>query len=205
MKDKIYLYPVWIRLWHLTNAIIILVLIFTGLSLQYSSSEFSIISFADAVTYHNICGIILAVIYILFLFGNHFSKNGMYYHIKLKGMPKRIIKQAKYYSFGIFKKKDVPFPISKKRKFNPLQKISYVGVMYFLVPIVILTGILLLFPEVLPSRVLGMGGIHLTDLIHIISGFFVSIFLIIHVYFCTIGSSPLSNFNSIITGWHTSH
>jgi len=112
------------------------------------------------------------------------------------------MKQFRYYSYGIFKKEKPPYSITKKRKFNPLQKLSYVLVMYLLMPVMILTGIMLFFPDVLPSRILGVGGIHLIDLLHIISGFTLSIFMVVHIYFCTIGRTPFANFESMINGWH---
>jgi thiosulfate reductase cytochrome b subunit len=34
-------------------------------------------------------------------------------------------------------------------------------------------------------------------------GFFLSIFMIIHVYTCTLGSKPTSLFRGIITGYHS--
>ncbi len=37
---KIYLYPVWIRIWHLINALMFILLIFTGLCLHFASSGF---------------------------------------------------------------------------------------------------------------------------------------------------------------------
>ena len=83
-----------------------------------------------------------------------------------------------------------------------MQKLSYVIVMYFLVPIILLTGIGLFFPDYLPGRILGTSGVHFVDLIHIITGFVLSLFMVIHIYFCTIGKTPLSNYKSMITGWH---
>ena len=102
----------------------------------------------------------------------------------------------------MFKNEDAPYPISEKRKFNPIQKYTYVGVMYLLVPVSIVTGLALLFPELIIEEVYNASGIFLTALLHAIVGFFISIFLIIHLYFATIGKKPTSNFISIITGWH---
>jgi thiosulfate reductase cytochrome b subunit len=48
-------------------------------------------------------------------------------------------------------------------------------------------------------------GLHLIDLFHIIVGFLVSLFMVVHIYFCTIGSTPLSNFKSMINGYHEGH
>lgn len=202
MKDQVYLYPLWVRLWHLFNLIMFLGLIFTGLSLQYASVEFELIPFNVAVTWHNVTGILLTIGFGFYLVGNRFTSNGQYYQFKLKRLFKRVFKQFRYYSFGIFKKEDPPYPISKKRKFNPLQKLSYVMVMYFLMPIVIITGFGLFFPELLPTKILGLSGIHVFDLIHITTGYALSIFMIVHVYFCTIGKTPTANFKSMINGWH---
>ncbi len=202
MKDKVYLYPIWVRLWHMLNALLFLVLILTGLSLQYSSIEYPLIPFNYAVSMHNIAGIALIICYIFFLFANRFTSNGNYYQFKLSGLFKRVIKQFRYYTIGIFKKGKPPYPVTKKRKFNPMQKLSYVVVMYIFMPIIILTGIMLFFPDLLPAKILGIGGIHFTDLLHILSGFILSIFMVIHIYFCTIGKTPFSNFKSMITGWH---
>jgi thiosulfate reductase cytochrome b subunit len=179
-----------------------LTLIFTGLSLQYSSVDFELINFNSAVTWHNVTGILLSIGFVFYLIGNRFTSNGTYYQFKLKGLLKRVLKQFKYYSLGIFKKEKAPYPISKKRKFNPLQKLSYVLVMYFLMPIVIFSGFGLLYPELLPTKLLGLSGIHVFDLVHITAGFFLSVFMIVHVYFCTIGKTPTANFKSMINGWH---
>jgi len=202
MKDKLYLYPIWVRLWHMMNAILFLVLITTGLSLQYSSIEYPLIPFNYAVSIHNISGIILCVMFAIFIVGNRFTSNGNYYQFKLKGLIKRVMKQFKFYTIGIFRNEKPPYPVTKKRKFNPMQKLSYVAVMYFLMPIVMLTGIMLFFPDLLPSKILGIGGIHFIDLLHIITGFVLSLFMVIHIYFCTIGTTPIANFKSMITGWH---
>ena len=202
MKDQLYLYPIWVRLWHLLNALLFLALICTGLCLQYSNAEFSIIPFNYAVSIHNITGIALCATYVLYLFGNRFTSNGNYYQFHIKGMFVRVLKQFKYYSFGIFKKENPPFPLSMERKFNPLQKLSYVIVMYVFMPLVIVTGLCLFFPDLLPDKILGFGGIHFMDLIHIIIGFISFIFMVVHIYFCTIGKTPLANFKSMINGWH---
>ena len=85
-----------------------------------------------------------------------------------------------------------------------MQKMSYLVVMYVLMPIMIFTGLALMYPETIKSNVFGISGIHLTDLFHIISGFVLSVFMVIHTYFCTMGKTLISDFKSMITGWHKS-
>jgi len=202
METKLYLYPIWLRIWHVTNAVLFLILVFTGLSLQYSSVDFSFIDFNVAVSTHNIAGIAITMAYFMFVFGNMFTANGKYYKTKRKGFVKELVAQIKYYTYGIFKHQSCPYPVNEDRKFNPLQKLSYIGAMYFLMPVMIASGLALIFPEFIFKNVFGFSGIHLTGLVHIISGFGLSIFLFVHVYFCTIGKTPWSNFKSMVNGWH---
>jgi thiosulfate reductase cytochrome b subunit len=195
----------WIRLWHALNAISILFLIITGVSMQYTNPANSLIRFDLAVKMHNISGIILTMNYLLFLIGSIITPNGKYYKITLKGVTGRLIKQFTYYTFGIFKHEKAPFPVTRESKFNPLQQFTYVIAMFMLVPIVIITGWALLYPEVILTKFLSGSGLRVNDFIHVIIGFFVSFFMLIHIYFCTIGATFVSNFKSMITGFHESH
>lgn len=199
MPQRIYLYQLWLRIWHLINALMFLSLIITGLSMQYG---FFSIRFDIAVSIHNITGIILSISYVYYFIANFITGNLKFYRIKFKGFFNRLFLQIRYYTFGIFKKESPPFPVSAKRKFNPLQKLSYVVVMYIFVPLIVISGIALLYPQIIYDRVLGIPGIVVTDLVHISAGFVGSIFMIVHIYFCTIGPTTTSNFKSIITGYH---
>jgi len=199
--EKIYFYPLWLRIWHGFNALGIIVLIITGLSIQ-SSIDSTVIGFNLVVRLHNIAGIMVTLSYLCFFIGNLVSGNGIFYLLKLKGFFNRITKQSVYYAWGMFHGKEYPFPLSAKRKFNPLQQFIYVVVMYLVVPVVITTGIALLFPEIIIDNVYGVSGVFVTAVLHSAMGFFISVFLIIHLYVASIGKLPLENFKSIISGWH---
>lgn len=205
MAEKLYLYPVWLRLWHGINALLILLLIITGVSMQYSSPDFNLIRFDLAVSIHNISGMILTANYLIFVIGNFVTPNGKYYKLSFKGLFERLKKQFIYYTVGIFKHEKPPFPVIKERKFNPLQQFTYVGAMYIMVPLVILTGWAYLYPEILLTKILGGGGLKVNDFIHVIIGFLLSFFLSVHVYFCTIGATFVSNFKSMVNGYHEQH
>lgn len=201
--EKVYLYPIWVRIWHMINVILCLILIISGLSMQYSSPHYSIMEFNLAVTMHNVSGIILSVSYLLFVFGNIFSSNGKCYKMKIKGGFKRLSKQFRFYTIGIFKGKNPPYEINSKRKFNPMQKLSYILIMYLIMPFLFLTGWALIFPDLIfINRIFGTSGIHFTDLVHIIAGFILSVFMVIHIYFCTISKVTGASFRAMITGWH---
>jgi thiosulfate reductase cytochrome b subunit len=202
MAEKLYLYPLWLRVWHGINALLIIALIVTGISLQYSNTQFMIIPFDLSVSYHNISGIIVSVNYLLFFIANFISGNIRFYRISLKGLFQQLIRQSMYYLSGMFKGESSPYPVTADRKFNPLQKVAYIVVMYVFMPLVIISGIALLFPETIVPRVFGFSGIHLTALLHSAVGFGISLFLIIHVYISTTGKPISRNFKSIMTGWH---
>lgn len=203
--NKIYLYPVWVRLWHLSNALFCLLLIFTGISMQYASHDSHFISFDTAVSLHNICGILLTISYIIFIIGNLTTGNGKYYRQKIAGFGKELFQQVRYYSYGMFVGESSPFSINEKRKFNPMQKLTYIAIMYLILPFIFITGWALLFPDIIVTRLFQFGGITLTSLFHATLGFLVSLFLIIHIYFCTVGHTATSNFKSMIDGYHETH
>ncbi len=201
-EERIYLFPLWLRIWHGINALGILILIITGISMQYSTAGFVILDFKTTIKLHNIAGIIVSIIYLMFFVGNIVSSNGFFYHFRIKGTSNRMLKQVKYYLCCFFKIEKPPYPVSEKRKFNPLQKFSYIGVMYFIVPFVIASGMALLFPEIIIEEIYSVSGIMLTAVLHGIAGFIIFIFLIVHIYIASIGESPMKNFKSMITGWH---
>ena len=201
-----YLYPKWIRMWHVINALMFLILIVTGLSMQYTDKENAsyVIGFAKAVRLHNFAAMVLVLNYIFFVTGNLLTKNGSYYGIGRKNFMSDLVKQFKYYSIGMFKGEKHPFPVTEERKFNPLQKITYVLALYVAIPLLIISGLGLLLPEITITTFFGISGLILTDILHITMGFFLSIFMIIHVYTCTLGHKPTSLFRGIITGYHVS-
>ena len=201
-----YLYPKWIRLWHVVNAILFIVLIVTGLSMQYTDLENSkyVMGFARAVKWHNYAAFILTGNYVIFIIGNAFTNNGKHYRIKRDTFVSDLMKQFRYYAFGMFRGEKHPFPVTEEGKFNPLQKITYVLAMYLGMPILIISGFVLLFPEVAIDDVFGMSGLVLNDVLHIATGFLLSIFMIVHIYTCTLGAKPTSLFWGMISGYHRS-
>ena len=201
-----YLYPKWIRAWHIFNALLFLVLIITGLSMQYTDKENAsyIVGFAKAVKWHNFSALIFTINFIIFVTGNLLTQNGRYYKISKENFLEDLFRQLKYYSWGMFNGEKHPFPVTEERKFNPLQKVTYVFAMYVAVPLLIISGLGLLFPEITVNRFFGISGLILTDILHITMGFFLSIFMVIHIYTCTLGAKPTSLFWGMISGYHRS-
>jgi thiosulfate reductase cytochrome b subunit len=101
----------------------------------------------------------------------------------------------------MFRREKIPFPVTEDNKFNPLQKTTYLLVMYAALPLLIMSGIIMLFPDMKIIDLMGKGFYLFADILHIVTGFVISIFLVIHIYTCTITSKPGSVFRSIISGY----
>jgi thiosulfate reductase cytochrome b subunit len=174
--------------------------------MQYTDKDHAayVVGFAMAVKWHNFAALALTLNYIVFVTGNIITKNGRYYRIAKENFLADLMKQLRYYAFGMFRGEKHPFPVTEKRKFNPLQKVTYVLAMYFALPLLIISGVGLLFPEITIKNFLGASGLVYTDILHITMGFFLSIFMVVHIYTCTLGDRPTSLFWGMISGYHRS-
>jgi thiosulfate reductase cytochrome b subunit len=205
MAERIYHYPLWIRLWHLANALFCLVLIISGLSMQFAEPNRTMIRFDIAVTIHNSAALLLVINYLFFVIANRLTGNSRFYIFSRKNYVSNLFDQFRYYTSGIFRGQKAPFPVNHERKFNPLQHFSYIVVMYVLLPVITITGCGLFFPGIVIFKIFGISGLFLTDLIHILAGFIISMFLIVHIYFCMLGTSVFTSFKSMINGWVEVH
>ena len=134
------LYPLPIRIWHWTNALLFLVLIITGIQLR--APGFSVFSqYGTATALHRYAGIICALSFLFWFFYSIFTGAMKHYLPRGKDI-REIPQQVAFYVFYVFKGRPNPFSASEKEKFNVLQKITYGSVMFILAPIIIITGIL---------------------------------------------------------------
>ncbi len=200
-----YLYPAWIRLWHFISAMLILILIISGLYMQYAGGNDTLLlsgGFAKAVRWHNAAAIILILSYICFVVGNIISGNGRNYTISKNDLYPGLGRQLKYFIYEMFRKRKQPFPVTLQNKFNPLQKVTYLLIMYFALPLLIISGSVLMIPDLTLIRILGPDMYIITDILHLVLGLLISLFLLIHIYCCTLGPKPGSLFRGIITGYY---
>ena len=205
MNEKILLYPLWLRLWHWTNALLFLVLIVTGISMHYSSPANTILPFQWARLLHNTAGYLLTVAYLYFVIGNLLTPNGRQYVPTRGELADGVVRQLRYYLLGIFRGDPHPYDQSLSAKFNPLQKITYLGIMYVAAPVVIASGLLLVFPGILPDRIMNVTGILPVAVVHSAVGFFVSLFMVGHIYLASTGYTVAENYRAMITGFHFVH
>lgn len=198
-----YVKSLWIRLWHWTNAFLIIGLAITGASLHFSDPKFAVIEFSVALSLHNVAGSLLVALYVAFLVGNLVSGNWRRFLPGSSALARRCLAQARYYAWGIFKGDASPHsaPIEAD-EFNALQAIVYFGVLFLVMPVLVVSGLIYLFPQVAPAEFFGWSGLLPVALAHYLAAALVVAFLIGHIYLGTMGKSVTSSFRTMITGWH---
>jgi len=201
MSRNFYHYPVWVRLWHLANAVLCIMLIVTGLLIGiYDPSIDAADRYQSRVSIHNITGILLTVSYLGFFLGNLFTGNGKHYRTRFKGSGKRLWKQLRYYLHGKAHGEEAPFPVDSENKFNPLQKATYSGTMYLVVPLIIISGWIMMYPGFLMNISPGFNVYAFTDILHIVLAIIISFFVVMHLAISIAGR----NMRSIMSGWKES-
>jgi thiosulfate reductase cytochrome b subunit len=198
--SALYLYPIWLRLWHWGNALLFLTLVVTGVSMHYGLAW--LVPFQVAVPVHNAAGILLTLFWLAFLAGNLWGGNGKYYLLDLRTLPRDLLAQSGYYLRGIFTGAPHPFHVSAEHKLNALQALSYIGVMYLLMPALIVSGWAFLLSTALPATVFGVGTVWIVAMVHLATSWMLALFLIVHLYIITTGATPTSNLRAMLTGWH---
>ncbi len=202
MADREYLIARWIRVWHWTNAALIVTLGITGLSLHFAAPGRPLVDFALAVRVHNTAGILLICAYLFFVVANIVSGNWWQFVPKPPGILPRIIKQGRWYAIGIFRGEPHPHEPTKAEHFNALQAVTYWSVMYLLLPVILVSGLVYLYPEFAPETLFGFNGLLPIALVHYLAAVALLLFLLSHIYLGTTGKTVGQMFRMMITGWH---
>jgi thiosulfate reductase cytochrome b subunit len=199
--SAIYLYPLWLRLWHWLNAVLFILLMVTGASMHFAGTPW-LLSFDTAVPLHNISGMLLTISWVVFVLGNLFTSNGRHYQVRFRGFFQRLFTQMGYYGYGIFHNAPHPFHVTEEMKLNTLQQISYIGVMYALMPLLIISGWSFLYSVYLPETLFGIGTVWLIAMAHLTLAYFLVLFLLVHMYIITTGETLTTNLRAMLSGWH---
>jgi thiosulfate reductase cytochrome b subunit len=193
-------YPLWLRLWHWLHGLVFLAEAMTGLALHYADISSPLIPFRYAVASHNILGVALVGLWLVFIVGAAVTGHHGHYWPKLIGLYTGAKKLGTYYRSGIMKGESSPFAGSPSR-FNPVQRLTYFAVMYAGMPIIGFSGVLLLFPEWAPEKVLGAGGVWPMAILHLVAGYLLTLFVVVHVYLGTTGRSPTALYRDMWRGY----
>lgn len=202
MSERLYLLPLWIRVWHWTNALLIIVLAVTGASLHFADPKLPLVEFSLAARIHDIAELALVAAYTFFVVANIVSGNWWQYVPKPPGVLARCWRQTRWYLWGIFFGEPHPYPVTREVNFNALQAVIYWLVMYALLPVLLISGLVFMFPQLAPDRLFGFDGLLPVAILHYVAGATIVMFLISHVYLGTTGNTVGAMFKTMVTGWH---
>ena len=197
---KVRLHTLPIRVWHWTNAFLIVFLILTGIQLR--APDLTLFgSYSNAVWLHKYAGFgatgtfVFWLIYVLF--SGAFWRHYVLRPSDVKGMPR----QAVFYGFSIFSGKENPFRPSPCNKFNPMQKMAYFSMMTVITPVIVMTGVL--FSDILYflPYIEAIGGLRILDAIHVMAAYLFLLYLLVHLYMATLGHSLFAHFKAMIVGY----
>jgi len=192
-----YVYTAFERFWHWAQAALILFLALTGFEIHGS---FTFFGFDQAVRYHSLAATSLVVLVAFAIFW-HLTTDAWREYVPTRH---NLRAQAEYYLFGIFR--NAPHPTRKTvlSKLNPLQKLVYAALKVFLIPLMLVTGLVYMFyryPQRYEVMSLSVGGLEWIAVAHTAGAFLLLAFVIAHVYLITTGHTAMSNLRAMLTGY----
>jgi thiosulfate reductase cytochrome b subunit len=197
---QVYVYTVYERFWHWLQTFTVLGLIFTGLII-HKPEIFGVFAFQSVVQVHNILAAIVIVNASLSLFYHVASGEIRQYVPRPRGFVRRIVAQARFYLSGIFRNAPHPFEKAPERKLNPLQQVTYFGLLNVLLPAQVVTGALMWGAQRWPAAALRLGGLPLLAPAHTLIAWLLASFVVLHVYLITTGHTPLASLQAMMLGW----
>lgn len=183
--------PLWIRIWHWAISVLFLILVITGVVLTYSWSDFVLMDYALADTLHQIVGVLFSLLVGVFLVVATITGYWRVYQRRWRGLWPRIRLHSGYVvSGGTMQTVPGAFTVSRVELSRGLlflvQQFLYIGSMVVLSPMLVVTGVLLYFPELAPAEVAGLAGLWSIAQAHYWAGLIGVLFLLFHIYIATV-------------------
>lgn len=190
---KLYLYTKFERFWHWVQAILILLLLLSGFEIH---GAYSLFGFEKAHDIHMYSAWTWLVLFIFIAFWLLTTGEWKQYIPTAK----KVVDVARYYMIGIFKGEPHPVKKTKAAKHNPLQRLVYLGVVTFILPFQMITGLLYYYYNFWPQWGLSWS-LSTIALLHMAGAFISLHFIVLHVYMTTTGHTVFAHIKSMFTGW----
>jgi thiosulfate reductase cytochrome b subunit len=197
---RVLMYDAYRRFWHWLQAITIVILLLTGLII-HRPDVFAAISYPAVVSLHNILVAILVINAALSLFYHLATERMREYIPRPYGFFDDAIRQASFYVSGIFKGEPHPFEKRPDDRMNPIQKLTYFGILNVLLPLQIVTGALMWGVQWWPDVATALGGLPWLAPFHTLLAWLFATFILGHVYLTTTGATPLEGIRGMVTGY----
>lgn len=188
------IYPRFERFWHWSQAALILVLFASGLRVM---GLIAALPFGLAFMAHVVAAVALMVLWVFAIFWHLTTGTWRHYVPTTNGL----WKVARFYAYGIFRGEAHPYRKAYWRKHNPLQALTYLALKLALFPAIWATGLLYLTYNLWASDAALAGWLPVVANLHILIGFAIAAFVIVHVYLLTAGGSFRDHVAPMITGF----
>jgi len=193
ISRKELIYKSFERFWHWTQALLIMFLIVTGFEIHGS---YPLVGYERAVLYHDIAAWSLIVLIVFAVFWHFVTGEWQQYIPTLKFVKA----QFKYYISGIFSGAPHPTKKTSYNKFNPLQRLTYLGFKVFIIPLQVISGFIYMY-YMYPENPIFIGEVDIAALLHTFGAFALVAFLIAHLYLLTTNEHPKASFKAMLFGW----
>ena len=194
MAERIYIFKLFERFWHWTQALLIFTMLITGFEVHGS---YTLLGFKEATEVHTIAAWTLVALWVFAIFW-HFTTGEWKQYIPTLD---KVDQMLKFYLTGIFTDAPHPFKQTTVRKHNPLQRLAYLFVLVLINPLIWITGWFYLFYGSWNDWGLSWLSLEYVALFHVIAAFMMLIFVIAHIYLATAGHTITSHIKAMITGW----
>jgi thiosulfate reductase cytochrome b subunit len=194
------LYSRYERIWHWFQAVVIGLLMLTGLAI-HAPDHFGWIPFAAAVQVHNVLGFLLIANAFLGLFYYVTTGSIRQYLPEPHDFVSLAVRQAWFYLRGMFRGEPHPLEKLPERRLNPLQQVTYLVILNVLLPLQLVTGLLMWGAQRWPETVQAIGGLPILAMIHTLGAWLFASFVVMHVYLTTTGHTPLANLKAMVLGY----
>jgi len=197
---RVYMYSAYERIWHWLMAASIITLMLTGFEIHYPDI-LGVFGFETAVAVHDFIAVVMVLNAFLSLF-YHLASNDIRQFLPPRtGLVGSLVAQLRYYSRGIFLGQPHPVRKDPNRKLNPLQQVTYLGLLNVLFPLQVITGVLIWVSSRWPGALERLGGLSFVGPVHNLGSWLFLAFLVMHVYLTTTGHTLLSNIGAMVDGY----
>lgn len=193
-KRIVKVYPRFERLWHWTQMVLIMVLMFTGFGLN---GLHGLLSFGPAVMLHTIAALVLLAVWIFATFWLFTTGTWKQFVPRLDGL----MQVARFYAFGVFKGESHPHKKLYWRKHNPLQILAYFGLKVLVFPLIWGTGLIYLTYNLWAAPEGSTFVLYVVANLHLLAAYMIAAFVVAHIYMLTIGHGFREHVKPMISGF----
>lgn len=190
---RTYIFKRFERFWHWTQAALIILMLVTGFEVH---GTYRLLGWERAANLHTTAAWTLIGLWAFAIFW-HFTTGEWRQYIPTTD---KLMAVIAYYSSGIFRNEPHPFRVTPQRKHNPLQRLAYLGIKLFILPLIWISGLAYLYYNELQAAGFAVQ-LGVVAVLHTIGAFLMLAFLVGHVYIITTGHTWSSHLKAMITGW----